>query len=111
MAANFGNLKAVRFLVNLTDTPNAANNEGKTPIHLAVEHINTCFRILVSESQRKHLQVRIIAFMKTIKFLVGLTDNPMTTEDNDGNTPIDLAQHEGIVNFLKTLTDAPNVSV
>ena len=48
--------------------------------------------------------------METVKFLVSSTDNPMTP-DNDGNTPIDLAQHEEIVNFLKNLRDAPNASV
>ena len=96
--------------MNLTDTPNAPDNKGKTPIHVAVRYITTCLRVFVSETKKNYLEAQKIAFMETVKFLVSFTDNPMSP-DNDGNTPIDLAQHEEIVNFLKNLTDAPNTSV
>ena len=113
-AAKSGQLQAVRFLVNFTDTPLAPDNNGKTPIHSAVDGYTRFYRWKEEEDIRlrdkRSQEARKIAFMDTVKFLVSLTDNPMTP-DNDGNTPINLAPNEEIANFLKNLRDVPNTSV
>ena len=110
-AAKSGQLQAVRFLVNFTDTPLAPDNNGKTPIHSAVDGYTPFYRWKdIRLRDKRSQEARKIAFMDTVKFLVSLTDNPMTL-DNDGNTPKDLAPNEEIANFLKNLRDVPNASV
>ena len=78
----------VRLVAPLTDNPNAPDNNGATPMHLAAWN----------------------GYREIVKILVPLTDNP-NAPDKDGSTPIHLAAWKGyteIVKILVPLTDNPN---
>ena len=63
----------------LTDNPNAPNNFGVTPIHLAAKYGHT----------------------EIVKFLAPLTDNP-NAPNNYGNTPTSGAKNAEICRILET---------
>ena len=68
--------------------PNAADENGDTPIHMAAYHGHT----------------------EIVKILAPLTDNPNAPNDS-GRTPIYRAAYDGnteIVKILAPLTDTPN---
>ena len=71
----------------LTDNPNASNNSGYTPIHLAARCGHT----------------------EIVKILAPLSDNP--NANNNGTTPIHdaaLNRHTSIFKILVPLTENPN---
>ena len=79
-----GHLEIVKFLANFTDTPNAANMSGFTPIHIAAAN----------------------GYLEIVKFLAGLTKTPNLPNSN-GYTPIHYAKkfkHSEIVKFLEKCT-------
>ena len=74
----------------MTDNPNAADNQGKTPIYWA--------------AYKGHTEI--------VKILAPLTANP-NAEDEDKDTPILIAARHGyseIVKILAPLTDNPNAT-
>ena len=78
----------VKLLAPLTDTPNAPDENGKTPIWCA--------------ALKGHTEI--------VKILAPLTDNP-NAPDGYGQTPIWIAAWKGhteIVKILAPLTDNPN---
>ena len=78
----------VKILVHLTDNPNASDEDGSTPIHMAA--LSGCKEI--------------------VKILAPLTDNP-NVPNNYGKTPIFHATNYGhteIVKILAPLTDNSN---
>ena len=84
-----GYTEIVKILAPLTDNPNAAMNNGDTPIHKA--------------ASRGHTEI--------VKILVPLTNNP-NAPDKHGRTPIYSAAwngHTEIVKILTPLTYNPNI--
>ena len=72
-------IEIVQILAPLTDIPNAPDNYGWTPIHLAAQYGHT----------------------KIVKILAPLTDNP-NAPTNNGRTPISVAKNAEIVRFLQS---------
>ena len=79
MAAGEGHIEIVKILAPLTVNPNAPENDGDTPIHLAAR----------------------LGHTEIVKFLVPLTDNPNSL-NNDGETPFSIAKNAKIRKILKS---------
>ena len=104
-AAFNGELETIKYLVNLTDNPLAASQNGSTPINCAAAN----------------------GHLESLKFLVCLTEQNPMVPNNMGFTPINSAamfgcmlQYENsskpvesffeMVKFMIRFTDDPNIS-
>ena len=72
-----GDMEIVKILAPLTDSPNAPNKYGRTPIYNAAKY----------------------GYTEIVKFLAPLTDNP-NTPNNAGQTPIQVAANAEIHRIL-----------
>ena len=91
LAAWYGDMEVLRFLVPMTDNPIVPNKYGETPIHMAAHSV-----------EYKNVDM--------IKFLTPYTDDP-NVPTYDGETPILLAAmnlDSATIRFLAPLTDNPN---
>lgn len=86
-AASKGSVESLNLLINLTDI-NAANGEGKTPLHIAVQNGRTLF----------------------LKELMGAGAN-VNARDVNGNTPLLFAAQSGDLECVKALLAAPGILV
>ena len=139
LASRNGHLDTLKYLVNFTNNPNARDNCGQTPFHLAATAGSLeCLEFLAERiklDSNGETPINLVSNVETpinlddngktpihiaanyghldcLKFLVTFTDNPIA-QDNYGRTPIHFAAQQGnldCIKFLVEFTEAPNIS-